>query len=223
MSIPKIFNVVGARPQIIKSAALSRAFSQLPDGQVREIIVHTGQHYDRKLSGVFFEEMGIPRPHLQLNVGSASHGKQTADMLQGLEELMLGEKPDLVLVYGDTNSTLAAALAASKLRIPVAHVEAGLRSYNKSMPEEINRIVCDHVSTLLYAPTFQATENLALEGIVHSESASYSMDRPAVLHSGDVMFDNALHTVKLPWNRPGSLIGWALGKDGISWPRSTAT
>ncbi|MGC9470532.1 MAG: non-hydrolyzing UDP-N-acetylglucosamine 2-epimerase [Bacteroidales bacterium] len=189
----RIFNVVGARPQIIKSAALSRVLREHYGGLVEEVMVHSGQHYDRIMSDVFFDEMEIPRPNHHLHVGSGTHGRQTGEMMRGMEDLILSENPRLVLVYGDTNTTLAAALASAKLKVPVAHVEAGLRSYNKYMPEEINRVLCDHVSTLLFTPTRQAEINLAREGIVHSGEEPFDMDHPAVVHTGDVMFDNALY------------------------------
>jgi UDP-GlcNAc3NAcA epimerase len=160
----KILTVVGARPQFVKAAVVSRAFKELrPD--VQELLVHTGQHYDSNMSEVFFEELDIPRPGHNLGVGGGTHGQNTGRMLEKLEDLMLIEKPDWVLVYGDTDSTLAAGLAASKLHIRVAHIEAGLRSFNRRMPEEINRILTDHVSTLLFTPTELASKNLINEGI----------------------------------------------------------
>jgi len=156
----KIITIVGARPQIIKSSAISRAISTKFNEQLEEVIVHTGQHYDENMSAVFFDEMGIPQPNYNLNVGSGTHGAQTAKMIEGLESIFLSEKPNGVLVYGDTNSTIAGALAAIKIHIPVIHVEAGLRSFNKSMPEEVNRIACDHMSTLLFTPTSTGLDNL---------------------------------------------------------------
>ncbi|MEY4603409.1 MAG: hypothetical protein RIT43_701, partial [Bacteroidota bacterium] len=143
----KILTIVGARPQIIKASAVSRAVEKRSD-KLEEVIVHTGQHYDENMSAVFFDELGIPKPQYNLSVGSGSHGVQTARMLEGIEQLIISEKPHAVLVYGDTNSTIAGALAAAKLHVPVIHVEAGLRSFNKQMPEEINRIACDHMSSL---------------------------------------------------------------------------
>jgi UDP-GlcNAc3NAcA epimerase len=173
----KIVTVVGARPQFVKAAVVSKAFAR--QGGITELIVHTGQHYDAELSGVFFEEMRIPDPSHNLNVGSGPHGHQTGQMLAKVEAVLSAERPDAVLVYGDTNSTLAGALAAVKLGIRVAHVEAGLRSYNRQMPEEINRVLTDHASDLLFAPTLTATANLSKEGIPVSR----------VHLTGDVMLD----------------------------------
>lgn len=178
----KVLTVVGARPQFIKAAPVSRVLRQ----KVKEILVHTGQHYDQSMSEVFFEELQIPVPDYHLHVGSQSPGAQTGAMLNKLEEVLLKEKPDAVLVYGDTNSTLAGSLAAAKLHIPVAHVEAGLRSFNKNMPEEINRVLTDHVSTWLFCPTNAAIENLRAEGIVNG-----------VYRTGDVMLDTFLFNQKL--------------------------
>lgn len=176
----KVLTVVGARPQFIKAAPVSAALARRPE--LEEILIHTGQHYDANMSDVFFEELGIHTPKLHLGIGSGSHGAQTGAMLAALEKAMLEERPDWVLVYGDTNSTLAGALAAAKLHIPVAHVEAGLRSFNRAMPEEINRVVTDHLSTLLLVPTDQAVLHLRREGIGEG----------LVHQVGDVMFDAAL-------------------------------
>ena len=160
----KIVTVVGARPQFIKCAPVSRILRKA----AVEVLVHTGQHYDRGMSDVFFEQLSIPKPDYELNVGSGSHAVQTGEMLKGIEKVLQQEAPDVCLVYGDTNSTLAAALAAAKLHIPVAHVEAGLRSFNRVMPEEINRVLTDHVSSLLFCPTDESVANLAREGITDS-------------------------------------------------------
>lgn len=159
----KIITVIGARPQFIKAATVSRVIKDIDT--LEEVIVHTGQHYDENMSDIFFEELNIPKPNYKLGIGGTSHGAMTGQMLEKIEEVILKEKPDALLVYGDTNSTLAGALAASKLHIPVAHVEAGLRSFNKRMPEEQNRVLTDHLSSMLFVPTQQAIENMANEGV----------------------------------------------------------
>ena len=188
----KLITIVGARPQIIKAAAFSRAISEnYPE--IKEIIVHTGQHYDKNMSEVFFKELGIPTPAINLQVGSSSHGDQTAVMIQKIEEILVTEKPNAVLVYGDTNSTLATAIAASKIHVPIVHIEAGLRSFNKRMPEEINRILCDHSSTLLFSPTKTGYQNLIQEGFSSRLSDNASVDQPNIYHCGDVMYDNSLY------------------------------
>jgi UDP-GlcNAc3NAcA epimerase len=189
----KIITIIGARPQIIKAAALSRAILNKYSDKITEVIVHTGQHYDENMSEQFFSELNIPQPNYNLNVGSGSHGKMTALMTSGIEEILLKEKPQAVVLYGDTNSTLAGAIAASKIHIPIVHIEAGLRSFNKKMPEEVNRILCDHVSTLLFSPTKTGIDNLQKEGFSLENSAPYSNDNPKVYHSGDVMYDNSLY------------------------------
>ncbi|MGJ8661619.1 MAG: UDP-N-acetyl glucosamine 2-epimerase, partial [Bacteroidota bacterium] len=193
----KIITIVGARPQIIKSSAISRAIRSVYPNELEEIIVHTGQHYDENMSDIFFSEMGIPKPKYNLNVGSGEHGAQTAKMLEGLEEIFQNENPTAVLVYGDTNSTIAGALAAVKIHIPVIHVEAGLRSFNKRMPEEVNRIACDHMSTMLFTPTNTGLLNLKNEGFSLEKTEEVSIDSPLVIHCGDVMYDNSLYFSKI--------------------------
>lgn len=193
----KLLTVIGARPQIIKAAAISRAVREHFPDKVLERILHTGQHYDANMSEVFFEELGIPAPDFNLGVGSGSHGVQTAKMIEGIEHVLKSEPFDGIILYGDTNSTLAGAVAASKLHVPVFHVEAGLRSFNMTMPEEINRIVCDQLSSILFAPTQTAVDNLRNEGLVDSPSHFAHGRRRQVINAGDVMYDNALYFSKL--------------------------
>lgn len=202
----KLLNIVGARPQIIKSSAISRAIRVNFKNELEEITVHTGQHYDKELSEVFFEELEIHKPDFNLGVGSAHHGRQTAMMITGIEEVLLTEKPDIVLLYGDTNSTLAGAIAAAKLHFPVMHIEAGLRSFNKSMPEELNRIVSDHSSTLLFAPTNAAFKNLVNEGFRPENTPPYSIDNPKIYLTGDIMYDNSLFFAELAEKKKAHLI-----------------
>ncbi|HLO90164.1 MAG TPA: UDP-N-acetylglucosamine 2-epimerase (non-hydrolyzing) [Lentimicrobium sp.] len=189
----KIVTIIGARPQIIKAAAISRAIRNRFAGMITEVIVHTGQHYDANMSQVFFDELGIPQPDINLGVGSGPHGKQTALMIEGIEKVLSEHLPDYLVVYGDTNSTLAGAIAASKIHVPIVHIEAGLRSFNKSMPEEINRIMCDHVSTLLFTPTITGYNNLLKEGFSAELHAKADIDHPVIYHCGDVMYDNTLY------------------------------
>jgi len=188
----KIVTIIGARPQIIKAAALSRAIKNNYSDKISEIIVHTGQHYDANMSDIFFEELNIPKPNYNLNVGSGSHGKQTAAMIIGIEEILVNEKPQAIVLYGDTNSTLAGAIAASKIHIPIVHIEAGLRSFSKAMPEEVNRIMCDHISTLLFSPTKTGLSNLIKEGFNKDAKEPYNANNPKIYHCGDVMYDNSL-------------------------------
>lgn len=211
----KIVTLIGARPQIIKAAALSRTIKQQFSTRITEVIVHTGQHYDANMSKVFIDQLAIPQPDYNLNVGSGSHGKQTARMLEGVEDILLNEKPDYLLVYGDTNSTLAGALAAVKIHVPVVHVEAGLRSFNKSMPEEINRIACDHVSTLLFTPTLAGLKNLQHEGFNTDFRGNYTSDKPGVFHCGDVMYDNSLYFSKFSANHSTVCHDYHLVPDGF--------
>lgn len=176
----KIATIVGARPQFIKAAALSRAFQK---HGIEEVLIHTGQHYDENMSKVFFQEMKIPHPHYHLGIGGGTHGTMTGRMLEAIEKVLIKEKPDCTLVYGDTNSTLAGALASIKLHIPVAHVEAGLRSFNRNMPEEINRILADQCANLLFAPSEQAAQQLLSEGIPSTR----------IYQVGDLMYDVSLY------------------------------
>lgn len=180
----RIATIIGTRPQFIKAATLSRLFQN--HERLEEILIHTGQHYDQKMSEIFFEELQIPNPKYSLNIHGGSHGQMTGRMLGAIDDLLIKEKPDVVLVYGDTNSTLAGALSASKLHIPVVHVEAGLRSHNRFMPEEINRILTDHLSSLLLCPTTKSLHNLKLEGLTSN-----------VHHVGDVMYDATLHALNI--------------------------
>lgn len=189
----KILNVVGARPQIIKAAALSRAIRNNFKEKINDIIVHTGQHYDYNMSDIFFDELEIPKPHINMNTGSGTHAAQTAHIMIKTEEILNEQKPDFVVVYGDTNSTLAVAITAAKMHYPVVHIEAGLRSFNKLMPEEINRITCDFVSTLLFVPTQTALNNLQREGFNLQTTKPYHINNPAIFFSGDIMLDNALY------------------------------
>ena len=177
----RVVTIVGARPQFIKAAAVSRAIRAEFSGRIEEVLVHTGQHYDDNMSKVFFDELDIPRPRYNLDISGGQHGAMTGRMLEGIENVLLQEKPDWLLIYGDTNSTLAGALAAAKLHIPIAHVEAGLRSFNMRMPEEVNRILADRVSSKLFCPTVAAVDNLKAEGICEG-----------VHNVGDVMYDVAL-------------------------------
>ena len=180
--MPKILTIVGARPQFVKAAALSRALKKM---NIEEVLVHTGQHFDENMAEIFFRQMDIPQPKYNLGINSLSHGAMTGRMLEEIEKVLLEEKPSVVVVFGDTNSTLAGALAASKLHIPVAHIEAGLRSFNMKMPEEINRILTDRISNYLFCPTEVAIKNLKAEGFDNFDIK--------IANSGDVMYDVALY------------------------------
>lgn len=188
----KVLTVVGARPQIIKAAAVNRAIRTQFADKIQEIIVHTGQHYDEGMSKVFFDELGLPKEDYNLGAGSGSHAVQTSAIMIGIEEILLKEKPHALLLYGDTNSTLAAAVAAAKIHLPVIHVEGGVRSYNKDFPEEINRLICDHLSTLVFVPTQRGVDNLYREGFGATNRAPYSINNPKIYFCGDIMFDNSL-------------------------------
>lgn len=230
----KIISIVGARPQFIKAASVSRAFESHNrhdrNPRITEILVHTGQHYDHNMSQIFFDQLEIPQPQYNLGVGSGNHGEMTGKMLGGIERVLLAEKPDWVLVYGDTNSTLAGALAAVKLHIPVAHIEAGLRSFNRFMPEEINRVLTDHISTILFCPTETAINNLKNEGFnnIFNPTNEYSsnlkaqssesrienpidQNNPVVVNVGDVMYDAFLFNKELSDNKTKVLSELKLG------------
>ncbi len=200
--INKVLTVIGARPQFIKAASVNRAFKK---EKVNEIIVHTGQHFDNNMSNIFFDEMNIPKPNYNLNIHSLLHGAMTGRMIEEIEKILLMESPDLVLVYGDTNSTLAGALAAQKMHIPIAHIEAGLRSYNMKMPEEVNRILTDRISNYLFCPSDKAIENLYNEGFKNYPCK--------LIKSGDVMQDAALYYEKISDSKSTIINDLNLGKD----------
>lgn len=200
----KVINLVGARPQFIKASALSKVFRTLGKEKIQEVIVHSGQHYDSAMSDIFFEELGIPSPDYNLNIGSGSHAQQTGEIMKALERVFDVEKPDVLVVYGDTNTTLAGALVAAKLNVRIAHVEAGLRSFNYEMPEEINRKVTDSLSSWLFCPSEDSIDNLKKEGIgVHP--TTYSPLFPSVLNSGDIMLDVAMDMGSQIHERPVEL------------------
>ncbi len=189
----RLLTIIGARPQIIKAAAISRAVKNHYANKIEEHILHTGQHYDANMSQVFFDELGIPQPNYNLGVGSGSHGLQTAKMISGIEEILFSNHYDGIILYGDTNSTLAGAVAASKIHVPVFHIEAGLRSFNMAMPEEINRIVCDQLSSICFAPTQTAVDNLRHEGFMDSQATFRNGLHRRVCNCGDVMYDNSIY------------------------------
>ncbi|MDR0790147.1 MAG: UDP-N-acetylglucosamine 2-epimerase (non-hydrolyzing) [Bacteroidales bacterium] len=188
----KIVTIIGARPQIIKASAISRAIKDAYFNEIEEVIVHTGQHYDANMSDVFFTELNIPMPKYNLAVGSGSHGVQTSKMIEAIEQVLIAEQPNAIILYGDTNSTLAGAIAASKIHVPIVHIEAGLRSFDKTMPEEVNRIMCDHVSTLLFSPTEAGYNNLLKEGFSAQITETPTFNTPNIYHSGDIMYDNTI-------------------------------
>ncbi len=230
----KFVDIVGARPQFIKLApilfAVERHNRDHPGNHVDEVLVHTGQHYDYEMSQVFFDDFGLKSPDYHLGVGSGTHAYQTGEVLKRIEEVLVKEKPDLVMVYGDTNSTLSGALAAAKLHIPVAHVEAGLRSFNRRMPEEINRVLADHVSSFLFCPTETAVVNLRREGfcrildngkLLARPPANYSFDSnyinsPLVANTGDVMYDSVLQYSELAMRRSSIVQDLGLQSNGYA-------
>jgi UDP-GlcNAc3NAcA epimerase len=198
----KIATIIGARPQIIKSAALTKCILSEYKDRIEEIVIHTGQHYDANLSDVFFEELEIPLPKYNLAIGGKSEGKNPlGEMTNGIRDLLIKENPDVLVIYGDTDSTLAGALAANKLGIPIAHIEAGLRSFDKGMPEEVNRILSDHISTFLFCPTATAVNNLTDEGLHFKKEKPVSTNNPAIYHCGDIMYDNSLYFSKIAETR----------------------
>lgn len=211
----KLLTIIGARPQIIKAAALSRAIRDNYSDKIEERILHTGQHYDINMSQVFFEELSIPKPYYNLNVGSGKHGSQTAKMIVGIEEILLSEHFDGVVLYGDTNSTLAGAVAASKLHVPIFHIEAGLRSFNMDMPEEINRIVCDQLSSILFAPTNTAVRNLKDEGFESSSTIFHGNKHRQIYNSGDVMYDNSMYFATIADKKSNILRQYGLQADNF--------
>ncbi|MDI6698943.1 MAG: UDP-N-acetyl glucosamine 2-epimerase [Candidatus Saccharicenans sp.] len=233
----KLINIVGARPQFIKLAPILKGIdlhNKETDGDhIQEVLLHSGQHYDYEMSQVFFEELGLKAPDYHLGVGSGTHGYQTGEMLKRIEEVLLKEKPDVVMVYGDTNSTLAGALVATKLHIPLAHVEAGLRSFNRTMPEEINRVLADHVADLLFCPTETAVRNLKREGftnivndghllpldyvpLIPGDKALTTHHVPLVLNVGDVMYDAVLQYAELAETKSGILDRLGLERRGYA-------
>jgi UDP-GlcNAc3NAcA epimerase len=212
----RILTIVGARPQFIKAAALNRVIRSSFAGRIEETIVHTGQHYDADMSDVFFAELGLPAPDVNLNAAGDRPGVVIARMMEGIERVLLERKPDVALVYGDTNSTLAGALAAMRSNVRVAHVEAGLRSFKKRMPEEINRIMADQCSTWLFCPTETAVRNLEREGYAVTDPGAATLDTPNVLNCGDVMYDNTLYFASLASERSS-----VLREHGLSGGRYT--
>lgn len=211
----RILTIIGARPQIIKAAAFNRAVKTKFSNEIEELILHTGQHYDDEMSAFFFDELGIAKPDINLHVGSSSHASQTAVMMKGIEKAIEEVNPNYILVYGDTNSTLAAALVGVKMHVPIIHVEAGLRSFDKAMPEEINRITTDHCSTLLFSPTKTGIENLKNEGLTNSIAQNYQLNSPGVFHVGDIMLDNSLYYAAAATKKTSILEENRLAKNGF--------
>ncbi|MFN3876044.1 MAG: UDP-N-acetyl glucosamine 2-epimerase, partial [Flavobacteriales bacterium] len=207
----RLLSIVGARPQFVKAAELHRALGE----RAAHRLLHTGQHYDTAMSRVFFEQLGIPEPEANLGIGGGAHGEQTSRMTQAIERELIARRPDAVVLYGDTNSTLAGALAAAKLQIPIAHVEAGMRSFRKAMPEEVNRVLCDHCSTWLFCPTQRAVANLLREGFSQEGAAPPSADRPRVLLTGDLMLDSALRHAAIAQERSDALQRLGLLPEGF--------
>lgn len=203
----KLLTVIGARPQFIKAAAISRTIKETYSDQIHEILLHTGQHYDPNMSNVFFEELEIPKEKYNLQIGSGDHSDQTARMMIKIDQVAKEEKPDAILLYGDTNSTLAACLVGIKSHIPIIHIEAGVRSYNKSFPEEVNRLVCDHSSSLLFVPSDAGIKSLIKEGFPKEETSNpiLSPDNPKVFRCGDIMYDNTIYFSNKAKNRKDSV------------------
>lgn len=211
----KLLTVIGARPQIIKAAAVSREIKETFADKIEEKILHTGQHYDTNMSQVFFDELEIPAPDFNLGVGSGSHGVQTAKMIEGIEKVLTEEHFDGIILYGDTNSTLAGAVAASKIHVPIFHIEAGLRSFNMAMPEEVNRIVCDQLSSILFPPTLTGLRNLEREGFI-SDLARFKDGRGRrIVNSGDVMYDNSMYFAPIAKAKSDVMRRLGLEKDGF--------
>lgn len=210
----RILTVIGARPQIIKAAAISRAIKNEYTERIEEIILHTGQHYDANMSQVFFDELGIPQPNFNLGVGSGRHGEQTAKMIEGIERILLANHYNGIILYGDTNSTLAGAVAASKLHVPIFHIEAGLRSYDLSIPEEINRIVSDQLASISFVPTENAMNNMQMEGFEQLKVVFKNGKSRKVSNCGDVMYDNSMYFASLAKKKSDVLERYGLKEDG---------
>lgn len=211
----RLLTIIGARPQIIKAAAISREIALHFSDSIQEKILHTGQHYDENMSGMFFDELGIPQPDYNLHVGSATHGVQTARIIEGVERILLDEHFDGMIVYGDTNSTLAASIAASKLHVPIFHIEAGVRMYDMAMPEEINRCVCDQISSILFAPTQIAYDNLLAEGFCQVPMMTSDRRHRQVMLSGDIMYDNSIYFSQLSDEQSHIMLQLGLSSKGF--------